>query len=148
MTNKEARGRLDQIAAEMETAGRSGDTERCAALFAEKVAIHKTHPEAARMRSVAVAKAKRSEPKVRQPTDDVWWQEYKRYIASDEWRTRREVAIRKAGERCQVCNMGGALDVHHRTYVRLGSEMEDDLTVLCRTCHELFTKHNRMRRVA
>lgn len=30
------------------------------------------------------------------------------------------------------------LDVHHRTYERLGQEQEYDLTVLCHRCHSLF----------
>lgn len=69
---------------------------------------------------------------------------YEAYIGSSEWRTRREVAIRKAGGRCQVCNREGRLDVHHRTYIRFGAEMEDDLTVLCRTCHSLFSENGRL----
>jgi 5-methylcytosine-specific restriction endonuclease McrA len=37
-----------------------------------------------------------------------------------------------------VCNATTSLDVHHRTYERFGHEDVDDLTVLCRTCHDLF----------
>lgn len=73
---------------------------------------------------------------------------YDAYMQSDEWRARREVAIRKAGERCQVCNRANRLEVHHRTYVRFGAEMEDDLTVLCHDCHDLYERSRRMRRPA
>lgn len=73
---------------------------------------------------------------------------YERYLDSPEWRERRAVAIRKAGGRCQVCNGPDRLEVHHRTYERLGSEMEDDLTVLCHDCHGLFSEHGRLRRVS
>jgi hypothetical protein len=74
--------------------------------------------------------------------------EYEAYIQSDEWRRRRAVAIRKAGERCQVCNRGGRLEVHHRTYERFGAEMEDDLVVLCGDCHGLYENAKRLRRLA
>jgi len=64
--------------------------------------------------------------------------EYQAYIQSPEWRERRTVAIQGAGGRCQLCNRSDALHVHHRTYKRFGAEMEDDLTVLCKRCHEHF----------
>lgn len=75
-------------------------------------------------------------------------EEYDRYMQSQEWKRRRAVAIRKAGGRCQVCNRGGELHVHHRTYERFGAEMEDDLTVLCEDCHDLYERHKRLRRSA
>lgn len=75
-------------------------------------------------------------------------EEYEHYLASPEWRERRSVAIRKAGSRCQVCNGSDRLGVHHRTYERLGAEMEDDLTVLCEDCHGLYERHKRLRRAS
>lgn len=38
------------------------------------------------------------------------------------------------------------LDVHHRTYERLGNESPDDLTVLCRDCHKLFSQNGKLSR--
>jgi 5-methylcytosine-specific restriction endonuclease McrA len=67
---------------------------------------------------------------------------YEDYILSRRWRETALRALRRAGFRCQVCNDGECqLDVHHRTYQRLGREREMDLTVLCRDCHELFHQH-------
>ena len=60
------------------------------------------------------------------------------YLQSDHWRKVREAALNRAGHRCQVCNGTHILDVHHRTYERLGREEPGDLTVLCRRCHGLF----------
>lgn len=60
------------------------------------------------------------------------------YLKSDHWRAQRVAALVRAENRCQVCNSDRSLDVHHRTYERLGSEVPADLTVLCRTCHDLF----------
>jgi hypothetical protein len=68
--------------------------------------------------------------------------DYYEYIASPEWKAKAEAAKKRAGYRCQVCNHGrdeGAiLDAHHRTYKRLGHEKPEDITVLCRDCHELY----------
>jgi hypothetical protein len=65
---------------------------------------------------------------------------YTEYLASEEWRERADLAKARAGHRCQVCNSATALNVHHRTYERLGREWDCDLTVLCRACHELFSE--------
>jgi hypothetical protein len=63
---------------------------------------------------------------------------YNAYINSTPWRHRRDAALDAAGHRCQVCNSPDGLEVHHRTYVRFGSENPDDLTVLCEECHTLY----------
>ena len=68
-----------------------------------------------------------------------WWysEEYRAYLASDEWKARRLRAITLAGGCCQGCGAAPSdgLDVHHRTYERLGDERDDDLLVVCRPCH-------------
>lgn len=64
---------------------------------------------------------------------------YKEYLQTPVWQQRREVHLKKAHYRCQVCNSADKiLDVHHRTYERRGNELPSDLTVLCRDCHYLF----------
>lgn len=72
--------------------------------------------------------------------------DYYEYIQSPEWKQKADKARKRAGYRCQVCNRSIkeiVLDVHHRTYERLGNERNEDLTVLCRDCHSLFeTKSN------
>lgn len=60
------------------------------------------------------------------------------YLNSEHWHITRLAALERAGHRCQVCNGADRLDVHHRTYERLGNERPEDLTVLCRRCHDLF----------
>jgi hypothetical protein len=60
------------------------------------------------------------------------------YLRSDHWGETRAAALERAEHRCQVCNGAKQLDVHHRTYERLGEERDADLTVLCRKCHDLF----------
>lgn len=68
------------------------------------------------------------------------------YLHSDHWKKVREAALGRAGYRCQVCNGARKLDVHHRTYERLGHERNADLTVLCRKCHDLFHRSGQLTR--
>ena len=73
--------------------------------------------------------------------------DYYEYLKSPKWKQIRDAAIARAGYRCQVCNRPNGqviLDVHHRTYERLGNENPDDLTVLCRDCHRLFTENGKL----
>ncbi len=63
---------------------------------------------------------------------------YPEYLATDWWQEQRSLALHAAGYRCQVCNSDDPLDVHHRTYERLGAEAPGDVTVLCRRCHTTF----------
>ena len=65
---------------------------------------------------------------------------YASYISSSKWRRSgaRLGELQLAGFRCRTCNApAGAdpLEVHHRTYERLGRELVGDLTALCRKCH-------------
>lgn len=66
---------------------------------------------------------------------------YEEYLKSNIWREKADEAKKRAGYRCQVCNVSQAqvrLDAHHRTYERLGNELPEDITILCRNCHKLF----------
>lgn len=74
---------------------------------------------------------------------------YAEYLQTEEWRQRAEAAKARVGYRCQICNRASPrviLEVHHRTYERLGHEQPEDLTVLCRGCHELYESNRRMPR--
>nr|AGC72346.1 hypothetical protein [uncultured bacterium A1Q1_fos_2004] len=76
--------------------------------------------------------------------------EYYQYIQSEEWRQRANEAKRRAGYRCRVCNRSSkevVLNAHHRTYKRLGHEDPDDITVLCRDCHELYELNKKLPRL-
>lgn len=67
--------------------------------------------------------------------------DYFTYIQSPQWKRKADAAKKRAGYRCQICNRHKSevtLDAHHRTYERLGDERPDDITVLCRDCHELY----------
>lgn len=70
---------------------------------------------------------------------------YAEYLKTEHWQRQRRGALGHALSRCQVCNTNAVLlEVHHRTYARLGCEQPSDLLVLCEACHELFSRHGRL----
>lgn len=62
---------------------------------------------------------------------------YQEYIISEEWK-EKSIEEKKKNPRCSLCNRKTILNVHHRTYVRLGQEIPGDLIVLCDECHDIF----------
>ena len=74
-------------------------------------------------------------------------QKYREYLQSERWKFLSELAKENAGNRCQVCNSDGNLNVHHREYPQIwGEESLDFLTVLCKNCHGTF--HRKMKMLA
>ena len=64
---------------------------------------------------------------------------YGNYLRSERWKELRMEAVARAEGRCQVCGDREDINVHHRSYDRLGKDGEDrDLVVLCHVCHESF----------
>ena len=66
--------------------------------------------------------------------------EYPQYLLTPHWQKVRAEAIARAKGRCQLCNIKASLEVHHRTYVRKGKELPEDVVALCDPCHEGFHK--------
>ena len=83
--------------------------------------------------------------------------QYKRYIQSKTWATKRKRILAQRGSACYACGSQHSPRLHHRTYVRLGVEWPEDLIVLCEPCHNevhrlarkgvvtLFTAHHFLR---
>jgi transcription elongation factor Elf1 len=67
---------------------------------------------------------------------------YRDYLLTEEWLATRNQKLKQAWFKCQLCNTGGLLNVHHRTYERRGCEDMRDLVVLCHPCHAKF--HGKM----
>jgi hypothetical protein len=77
--------------------------------------------------------------------------DYAKYIGSALWRNSpaRLAELAASGGRCRTCNNAAPefqLQVHHRTYARLGAEVVGDLTTLCVECHLVITDVIRRRR--
>lgn len=71
---------------------------------------------------------------------------YAEYLETREWQERRRVHLEAAGNRCQLCNRGERLHVHHRTYKNRGNEHFGDLIVLCAACHKHFHEGRKVAR--
>lgn len=76
--------------------------------------------------------------------DELRRMRYSDYLATDHWNKTRLKALKRSDFKCQVCNTSSELQVHHRTYKRLGAEKPSDLTVLCDVCHGLFHERSRL----
>lgn len=71
--------------------------------------------------------------------------EYKAYIASQDWFRRRALKLVYAGGargyvNCEMCSREfpcSRVHVHHLSYERLGCERLSDLQVVCPTCHAI-----------
>jgi restriction endonuclease Mrr len=68
---------------------------------------------------------------------------YRQYLRTHEWRRTRSAALVRAGNACSLdVTHTEHLEVHHRTYERLGAELINDLVVLCHACHQLHHKEH------
>jgi 5-methylcytosine-specific restriction endonuclease McrA len=74
---------------------------------------------------------------------------YDAYLRSQRWRDFRALALELANYTCEHCGASErtnrllVLDVHHKTYTRLGRERTSDVDVLCRPCHRKADERRR-----
>ena len=62
---------------------------------------------------------------------------YIAYMQSDKWRKRKARLYHKRGRVCEMCGATWPLEVHHKTYERLGHELDEDLLIVCvPVCHD------------
>lgn len=72
--------------------------------------------------------------------------DYYAYIRSEAWQEKRRLFYRKSKRvgRCAAClATDKPLDLHHKTYKRLGIERLGDLELLCRDCHKLVHERHK-----
>ena len=69
--------------------------------------------------------------------------EYKAILKSPEFRDYFIKLSELFGCRCAVCNNGGHIEPHHRTYERLGHEDTFDCIPVCRKCHKVCDTRRR-----
>lgn len=66
--------------------------------------------------------------------------DYQEYLKSAHWRAFKATHLRVRSNRlCFVC-WKKPVEIHHRTYRRLGSELPEDVVSLCGGCHERLHK--------
>jgi hypothetical protein len=68
-------------------------------------------------------------------TDNQHSAEYEAYMHSIKWIQKKNHIFRKRGRVCKMCGATDELEVHHKNYDRLGHEIDDDLLIVCKTCH-------------
>ena len=66
---------------------------------------------------------------------------YSEYLNSDQWKSIKAKVITRAKGKCEGCNNETSLEVHHKTYERIGMELMIDLVALCKYCH-MSAHHN------
>lgn len=64
-----------------------------------------------------------------------------KYLQSQEWRTKRELTLRRDRHCCRKCYSTSNLDVHHIRYSNIPNEHLDELITLCRSCHQSEHDH-------
>lgn len=65
---------------------------------------------------------------------------YYKYLKSDRWQEKRQQVLKLASNKCQLCSSVNDLNIHHNTYINVGSEPLEDLVALCSHCHKAI--HN------
>lgn len=62
---------------------------------------------------------------------------YELHMRSKEWRKFRAAILRMRGRKCEKCGTRDKqLELHHKTYDRLGRELASDVKILCVDCHD------------
>lgn len=62
---------------------------------------------------------------------------YEDYLQSDLWIQKRNMALSALGDQCQICKSKKGITVHHVSYDRIGKELIEDLSALCKSCHKM-----------
>ena len=66
-----------------------------------------------------------------------WVGSYNAYLKSEHWQdVRKRYWASKLLKECYVCGRKDHLQLHHRTYKRVGCEFLRDLLPLCGDCHK------------
>jgi len=77
-------------------------------------------------------------PKLR----NLGYKSYWDYLDSNHWKNFRRTYLENLGlYRCEFCHAGAPLNLHHKTYKRLGNENLDDVVLVCESCHTAIHKY-------
>ena len=60
---------------------------------------------------------------------------YSSYLGTEEWKLKRNEALKRDENLCQVCKINEAVEVHHITYENFSNEKLEDLLSVCKDCH-------------
>jgi len=72
--------------------------------------------------------------------------DYYAYLASPAWGAVRARIFASRLRQCERCGAFGCiLDLHHKSYARFGNESDEDLMIVCRSCHDRIHSGKRPR---
>lgn len=94
--------------------------------------LHKAAAQHLRKKTKKKNKKRRAEKRTLRPKN------YFAYIKSSQWRQRTRAYYALHGNACAVCADTKTVQLHHKTYERLGEEMDADLIPLCDAHHKAF----------
>jgi len=77
------------------------------------------------------------------PTKVVTSTELQELYASSYWKMFAQRIRNYWGHRCAICYKRGNTEVHHRTYERMGHELDTDVIAVCKNCHKFCDKQRR-----
>ena len=63
---------------------------------------------------------------------------YREYLQSDHWKAFRKRYYQRYGYKCTICGSTENINLHHKTYNRLGKEWLMDVISLCEIHHHEF----------
>ena len=69
---------------------------------------------------------------------DIWFQIYREYLRTNQWKQVRAIVLKKYNNSCAECGISHKkLQIHHLTYIHWGRPGEEnDCIVLCKKCHK------------
>lgn len=91
------------------------------------------------------SKPRKSGPVTVRQGSRTWVQpSYDEYITSRGWEVRRADYFSSHPRKCQACGSLDQIHLHHKTYARMGRELDSDLVALCQQCHsEVHESHRK-----
>ena len=72
----------------------------------------------------------------REQQSNAWWDNYERYMDSEDWKKRRAKVLQRDQFTCQACLNREADQVHHISYKHGYAAPLFELISLCTVCHE------------
>lgn len=85
-------------------------------------------------------KKKKSKPHFKIKPAIKKYKNYKEYLLSSEWKSKRLKVLKQANYICEICGMKKAYQVHHKHYKNIYHEKLSDLIATCGVCHQ--AEHN------
>ena len=72
---------------------------------------------------------------------------YLEYLQTEHWKDlKQRVLASKFPYRCYICGVHSGLELHHKTYKRMGKEYLRDMIWLCREHHEITHEYEQEKR--